>query len=246
MSNLFLVFSLVFVALLGACRPGDERRDIRDYYFPLRGLTDGLVYEYRPVGNDSLPPAYRYYRSILQDTAMFLTANYYTGRFEPQQLVREELVDGGMVVRELFLYAQDSAGLQQQVRADVQNGSVFPFYLRPGKPGVYLYKVRFRLPSQPPGASTTLILNRQFAADTTFTFEGKNHDALLFHLRGVAEIRDTVAGGVEPEFGGAEIYAEGLGLVEYWRDLGTTRVHYRLAERYPMARLEEKARQELQ
>lgn len=232
-SALALAFGLV------AC--SDDRRDIREFYFPVRQLSDGRVYEYQAVGNDSLPPVYWYYLTVEQDTGVFLTASYYGSDYVPQQFVREEMLNEGMVLADLYLYEPDSTGRQQQVRAEVLSGSVFPFFVDPSSPAIYLYKVHFQLPSQPPHASTTLIVNRQYAGDTTFTFDGEVYDAIRLQLRGVVEVRDTVSGNIEPQFTGEEIYARGLGLVEYWRRVGPQLMHYRLAERYGMQRLEEKA-----
>lgn len=232
-------YILALTLALTSC--GDGRRDVRDFYFPVRQLTQGQVYEYRAVGNDSLPPVYWYYLAAVQDTGVFLTANYYGSDFVPQQFVREEMLNEGMVLADLYLYEPDSLGRQQQVRAEVLAGSVFPFFVDPAAPAVYLYKVRFQLPSQGPTASTTLIVNRQYVGDTTVTINTEAYAAIRLQLRGVVEVRDTLRGNVEPQFIGEEIYARGLGLVEYWRQVGPQRLHYRLAERYTMQQLEEKA-----
>lgn len=244
----YLTSTLLLSATLlsfSTCGP-TSGRDIRDYYFPFRQLTEGLVYEYTAIDSNTLEAHdYWYYRSFIQDTAMFLTVNFYNAQFLPERFSREELVSGGIVLNELFLYEADTTGRQQRTAATIESANVFPFYIDPDAPEIYLYKVRFRLPSQPASANTTLIINRQFARDTTFQLDGTDYPAIQFDLRGVVEIRDTSAGGIEPTFTGGEIYAEGIGLVEYWRSFGEQKRHYRLADRYPMTTFEEKAAQSL-
>ncbi len=241
----FQLFNYLFSAFLLAGLFGcgsNSTRDTRDYYFPFRQLTEGQVYEYRPVdSNVDSEPEYWYYRSILLDTAMYLAVNFYNEAFQPERFSREELVDGGIILNQLFLYEMDSTGRHQRVEAAIESGNIFPFRIDPTDPQIYLYRVRFRLPSQPVSASTTLIINRQFARDTTVAIDSESVPALLFDLRGVVEIRDTVAGGLEPTFSGGEIYARGIGLVEYWRTVGDRRSHYRLADRYSMQEFEAKA-----
>jgi hypothetical protein len=236
-----LIFALALLGL-GACSTGDGE-DIRDYYFPLRELTDGLVYEYRITGQDSLSPDYWYYRAIPTDSAYFFTKAYYQDDFLPRQLSREEMVSNGILLSDLFLFETDSLGQQVQVPAEVLSPSVYPFAVTDSNI-VYLYKVRFSFPSEP-HVSHTFIMNRRYRGKTTYTWEGTTYPAVRFSTRGVLEIRDTLQGGMEPEFRGEEIYAEGLGLVAYQRDFGQTGLRYELYERYPMPELVRQAEQQL-
>lgn len=217
----------------------DRGRDVRDYYFPLRQLEEGLVYEYRAVGRDSLSPDYWYYRSLPTDSAYYFAKTFYQNDFLPQQMAREEMVDNGMLLADLFLFDTDSTGLQRQIRAEVLSPSVFPFYVRDGSM-IYLYKVRFAYPDEP-HVSHTFILNRRYQGDTTFHWQGDTYEAIRFGTRGVLEIRDTLEGGMEPTFEGEEIYARGLGLVAYSRSFGGTNLAYVLHDRYPMPELVDQA-----
>lgn len=233
----------VFLLLLaGAC--SDPRgRDLRSYYFPLRELTDGLVYELEPLGATPPAPVYWYYRSFVTDTALILTANAYGTDFIPDQLIRERYTPDGMVTEEVILYETDSLGTQQEAApARIEAGNVFPFFLPEERRPIYLYRISFRLPSQP-DVEQILVLNRQFDKDTTFQFQGEPVDAIKFALKGLVEVRDTVQGGIDPEFSGYELYAKGLGLVESRRVFGPgAELHYRLRDTLAMDRLEELAR----
>ena len=241
---LFAALSILLLLLGAGCAPSDER-DIRDYYFPVKTLSEGLVYEYTPVGQaDSMRTGaeYWYYRSLPTDSAIYLTVAYYDRNFTPTQLSREQLTNAGMYLQDLYLYETDSSGRQQQVRAEILSPLVFPFRLRSAQREQFPYRLRFQLPSQPHG-TTTLNLSRQYAGDTTVVFRDKKYDALIFNLQGSVDLRDSIIGDIEPAFSGQEIYAKKLGLYAYWRDYGGAVLRYRLSDTYPMRRLEAKSRQ---
>ena len=224
------------VVLFTACSERDVR-NIQAYYFPLAELTEGMVYEYRSVGADSLAPDYWYYRSMSGPQGAFLVGNYYGPDLKPQQLVREELVSNGMLLADLILYETDSTGRQRPVKTEVLSGSVFPFEVRDSG-GVFLYKIRWNPPSDP-GAEITLIKNRYFAGDTTVNYRGEAYDAVVFTLRElIAYDREGV---LEKQYEGREVYAKGLGLFYYRKDISEElSLRYELADRYSMEQLEEK------
>lgn len=226
------------VCLLGGCQQAGKSKDIRNYYFPLKSLTDGVVYEFQPVDQDSLGPAYWYYRSILTDQGQFLTSTYYEYELLPRQHVREVMVHNGMLLEELFLYENpDSGKVQQQVPVSIVAGNVFPFSVRDSG-GIFLYHVYWRFPSDPE-AEYRVIKNRRYTGDTTLVVQGENLPAVKFTVRESVEYDKK--GVLAQEYNGLEIYAAGVGLVYYHRDLKPgLRLAYKLADRYPMTHLEAK------
>jgi hypothetical protein len=222
---------------------GDESYpDLRDYYFPLRELTDGLVYEYQDLRYDSLTPDFWYYRGIPTDTAFYFTKAYYQNDFTPRNLYREEMLNEGILLRDLFLFETDTTGQQVQTQAEILSPHVFPFQMTDPKK-LTIYQVRFQLSSQPHG-STTVLINRQYLGDTTYVFEKQTYPAIYFKILGSVDQRDSIIGDIEPQFSGKEIYAKGLGLVYYERNYGegTGGFRHHLVDRYPMQELEEQAR----
>ncbi|MEO0877412.1 MAG: hypothetical protein AAFY48_22665, partial [Bacteroidota bacterium] len=214
----------------------------RDYYFPLRELTDGLVYEFRDLNFDSLSADYWYYRTIPTDSAFYFTKAYYQSDFEQKQLYREVMVNNGILLKDLFLFENDSNGQQLQTQAEILSPNVFPFKVT-GSEDYYIYQVRFQLSSQPHG-STSVLINRRFLGDTTYQFKGQTYDAIQFDILGSVDQRDSIRGDIEPQFSGREIYAEGLGLVYYERSYGpeAPSFQHQLVDRYPMQELTEQAR----
>lgn len=228
------LFLLLFA--LSACRNGASR-DIRNYYFPLKQLTEGLVYEYRAV--DSLTPAYWYYRSILGKEGAFLTGTYYEQELEPLQMAREEMVVNGMLLRDLRLYSADVAGLSRTTAVQIEHGNVFPFQVTDSL-GVFLYKVSW---TDEEGQQITLTRNRRFVGDTSFHFEGRTWPGVVFSLMESIELDHPRQGYFEQQLQGSEGYAKGLGLFFYGKaPQGQTPITFSLRDRYPMSELEKKAR----
>lgn len=239
----FKVLGLCFYGLgLIACQGGDDKRDIRDFYFPIRQLEDGLVYEYRSVTNDSLPPIYWYYRSFVEEEGVYLTATYYEYDLIPRHFSKEEMVSNGMLQTDLYFMVPDSTtGKQHRFDSEILAGNIFPFKVSE-QGGIFLYKISFNLPDQP-DVTTTLIKNRRYVGDTTFVFQGNAVTGVQFEVRELVEIDDKRQGGIEPQWDGKEIYAKDIGLIFFEKKLGTTPLAYALHDRYPMAILEEKFKQ---
>ena len=233
---------LPLLLLLVAC--GSDT-DIRDLYFPVRGLTDGRVYVYDNTGTLPGPPQeYWYYLGIDQDTALYLTATHYGPDFSPDQMIRERVTNRGMELVELTLLQTDSNGLARPTPTEILFDRVFPFELSdPSEPSGY------RISFQNGDATTYVTLNRRYLRDTTVTVPGGAAGAGvtvhggLFELRGEVSLRDPVDGDISPTFTGYEIYGEGIGLVEYFRDLGAAgTLGGKLRERLTMPQFEARVR----
>ncbi len=233
-----LTFSGAVLLLVGCGK--NDAKDIREYYFPLKQLKDGLVYEYQAVNNDSLAPNRWYFRSFVQDTGVYFTGTYYSPDLTPLQFTREEMVKNGMLLTDLYLYEADATGKQQRVEAQIIAGSVFPFEVRDSG-GIFLYKISWK-PISAPDTRITLIKNRRYAGDTTFVFQNKRYACAVFEVRELLEQEQE--GFFEREFSTVEWYAKGLGLVYYRKNITDDFVlEYQLAKRYPMEELEKILRQ---
>ena len=229
------IFQVVFVLLFLASCSKDTTRDIRNYYFPLKLLQDGLVYEYQAIQPDSLSPQYWYYRSLKQEDQILLTGTMYEADFIPRQLVKEELVNNGMLLNDIYVYYTDSMGLQSSYDINIEAGNVFPF--RVSLPsGVFLYHINWE--DNKRGQTTTLIKNRRYLGDTTFTYADQQFkDCIAFSVKELVEVESE--GVLAQEFDGVEFYAKGIGLVYYKKVISPElTIEFGLADRYPMDTLE--------
>lgn len=193
-------------------------RDIRDYYYPVRELTDGLVYQYENTGNlNDAPYEYWYFLGLDRDTVLYLSTTLYADGLTPVQVATERIRNEGAYLEQLSIHPHGADGIRRAVQAEVLYDRVFPFH--PGDGLASGYRVSFSSPANP-DAVNYVSLNRFFRGDTVISVLGKMHDAVVFDLQGEVSERDAKLGDISPTFSGYEIYAEGLGLVEYRRDLG--------------------------
>ena len=155
----------------------------------------------------------------------------YEADFIPRQLVKEELVDNGMLLNDLYIYRTDSTGKQESYDINIIAGNSFPFKV--SKPsGVFLYNINWEDPQK--GTTTTLIKNRRYLGDTTFIFAGQEYkDCIAFSQKELVEVESE--GVLSQEFEGVEFYAKGVGLVYFKKVITPTlTLEYALADRYPM------------
>ena len=229
------IFIGLFALLLGACQNHDGKRNIRDYYFPIDHLENGTVYEYHPVDQDSFPIEYWYYRTQKTDTATYFTANYYDQQFIVRQFSNEVVVDNGTLLHSYFLYEFDSTGLQYQKPAEILSSNAFPFEVRDSG-GIFLLKLNWVHQEDPP-IYTTLIRNRMYAGSTSYEYQGKTYDCVVFELKELVD--DFNNGHWERQYNGLEIYAKGLGLVYYKKEIEKDFVlEYALKDTFSMDELE--------
>lgn len=234
---LFLSLGLLLFSCSG-------KRNIESFYFPHKELYDGLVYEYRAPNGGEQPPFYMYYRTVRTDTSIYLTAMQYNDRYIPTVFTREELLPTGVLLEEMYLYEPDSTGRQEQLEVEILANNVFPFRTNPDDPGVLVWEARWHPPAELP-TTLTLLRNRQFVRDTVVEVKGQPTEAVVFAVRELMDHEQV--GHLETEYGGREVYAEGIGLVYYRKNISEDFVvEYELTDRYPMTELEDRARREMQ
>ncbi len=209
---LFFFFAAAMACLSCERENEDGKNNIRDYYFPLKKLEEGMVYAYEGVRTDGVrDTTYWFYRSERSDAGTKLIGTYYGQLPYKQQSVEEEVVSNGMLTNKVALYISDNMGNRQPLPVKILSGSAFPFEVSDSG-GVFLYKIQFAFPLKP-NDSTTLIKNRRYLGDTTITFQDDSYRAVNIELKEMVESGNDQEGYVEPRYPGKEIYAKGIGLV---------------------------------
>lgn len=233
-----LVCGLFFFIFISACtEEKSDKKNIKAFYYPVEELKSPLVYEYRPVSNDTLGIQYFYLSTLETDTATYFTTNIYNQFFEVEQFSIEEVVSNGMMQKDYFLYISDSTGIQSRIPAEIEYGNTFPFEVKDST-GVFLQKMKWTF-SEDPLYFTTLIRNRRYIGEQSYSYKNTEYDAVVFSLREI--IDDFNNGHLETQTGGIEIYAKGLGLVYYKKNISKDLVlEYELVDRYTMEDLKSK------
>ncbi|MCB0663335.1 MAG: hypothetical protein KDC24_11390 [Saprospiraceae bacterium] len=233
------VFFISLGCLFNACSPeNDGTKNISDYYYPMDSLNEGLVYEYKAVNNDSMSALYNYYRTVESMDETFLVGVQYDPFFQPSQLSREKVVSNGVKLVESFIYLNDSTGTSTQIPMDIIAGVTFPFEVRDSG-GIFLYNVKWFDNPGDTTVYTSVIRNRRYEKDTTVNYKGEQLPAVLFSVRELVENFND--GFWEKEFNSKELYAKGIGLVYFKKDISPDfKLEYALYDRYPMEVLEAK------
>ena len=241
----FFRLILPFCGLLSLLACSNEQVDgpYKAYYFPYEELTEGLIYEYSAVNGDSLSTEYWFYKSIENEEGWHLTGTYYDAYYQVRQFFREDMHPSGSIMADYFLYQPDSNGTNQRFEAELKAPNGFPFELKDTN-SILLFDLQWTF-SENPVHRISLTRNRQYRERQSFSFQGERLPAVIFDLR--ERVDDEREGHLVKEYTGTEIYAKGIGLVYYRKDLDQNIVmEYQLNDIYSMATFEEKFKAELQ
>lgn len=222
----------------------DQKRNIKEYYLPIAELSDGKVYEYHALHNDSLPPFYWYFRTMEQKGETILTSTYYDHQFTVQQLSNEVVVKNGVILNDLFLYGTDTlTGKQIQNPVRVEWDNAFPFEVTDST-GAFLYKI-YWTDYENPQQKIRLIRNKHFMGEDSYTYKGETVNCVRFLVKELLEIEEV--GFQELKYTGTELYAKDIGLVYYNKKMdGQIVQEYELVDRYDMPVLEERFRRSME
>jgi len=235
------LFGLSFLLLLACADPA--HRNIKAYYFPVDDLKQGMVYEYETTQNGTKQPEYWYYKTLVRDTGIFLTATNYDHQFAIVQIRSEKIVGNGSVAKDFFLYEPDTASRKMvQIKAQITAADLFPFVVSDSL-GVFLFKLNYH-PGNDTASTNYVIRNRRYMGDAPdFNWEGKSYPCIRMGIREV--VGNEREGAWEAEGVGEEWYAKGLGLVYYKKTFnkGQLVLESSLKARFPMSELEKRAKQ---
>ncbi|MCR9286779.1 MAG: hypothetical protein NXI23_05230 [Bacteroidetes bacterium] len=229
-------FALFVLVLFTFCN--NDHRNIKEYYFPIEELKDGKVYEYQSISDERNPPFYWYYQTLEQQKSTFLIGTYYGPDFTQYQLIQEEMVSNGMLLDNFYWFEPDTLNNKQiQVPANIESGSVFGFELY-DPPTVLVSSINWRMPSDTL-TKMTFIRNRQYDKDTTYSYQNQTYDCVKFYVRELIDNENE--GHLEQEYEATEIYAKGIGLIYFRKDIAKDfKMEYELKDIYDMKEFEKK------
>jgi hypothetical protein len=224
---------------------GCGKKNLRDYYFPLKALKDKpLVYEYRYSLPDTAFTVYWYYQTVVKGDSVYFVGTCYSAQFEQMLLMQEERVSNGMKLKGLTYFGINAEGQSVSSQATIEGGAVFPFEVADDK-SVFINVIKYHDPKDSAHV-TTLTRNRRFLKETSYDYQGQKYAAATFDMKEEQSETDPKKGGWAHVSTIQEVYAKDLGLVYSRRDAGNgTIVESRLVTTYPMSQLEEKFKEHL-
>jgi len=227
----------LFFLFLSSCGKNDGKKNIKSFYYPVDELDQGIVYEYHPVGNDSLPIEYWFLRNFKTDTATYIVGQYYDQNFTIRQFFSAEIVSNGVLMNDYSIYEFDSLRHQIKRPAQILSGNSFPFEVKDST-GVFLFKLRWNDPTTE-GAYVELTRNRRYRGEANYFFQKKKYNCVEFIVKELVD--DYNNGHLEQQYNGKELYAKDLGLVYYRKDVGKGFVlEYELVDTFSMNELEQR------
>lgn len=227
------VSAVATLCLLSSCA-NESKLDLRAYYYPFDDLLQGKVYKYVPVGQDSMHPIYWYYVTEERDSGRYLTGKYFDEFFQLRQLTEEKWISKGILMKSCSILEPDSNMQFHNADLQIEFNAGFPFEVKDSNQ-VFIYKSSFVNPLDSL-MLTTLIRNRRYNGSVQYEWKGKQLKSVEFLLNESIETRKD--GVQELTLRGSEIYAQGLGLVEYRKRLNQqTEIHFRLSDIYSMSQV---------
>ncbi len=231
-----IICSILAVSLLLSCQT--ENKNLKDYYYPMDELTDGLVYEYRsPVGdNVGHPPYYWLYQKVqLKNGAEVLRGVYYNHNMQIEQMVTERILDSGVETAEFQIYEYDATGKALITEPEINQNEVFSFEANNTKVLPFIINWRSRIDA---ASSTTLTRGRVFQSYEKCAYKGKQQDCARFLVADQIEADHDTEGGQHLDIEATELYAKGIGLVYSKKTTGDLEIIYELVDRYDLKELE--------
>lgn len=204
--------------------------EIKDFYYPIDELSEGLVYQYNSTTNGQVSLAhYWFLKAHNIDGNNQLTGQFYDHNRDVLQYFRQNITPSGAILDEYRLYTSDS--IAQTIPVEVIYNNVYPFSITDTS-AVYLYKLRYEDPSD--NSSNTIVRNRRYGGESQWEFNGKTYSAIKIEI--LEQIISELDGAITIDLKGYEIYAEGIGLVyteRITRD-GSTHIIDSLVDRIKM------------
>lgn len=245
--DIFLILTgvlLCTICFFSSCQVDNQEgykvRDFMAYYYPVNELQEGRIYEYRPVNNDSLPVDYWYYSTHKVDDELHFTGNYYDSRFEVQQFIREIEKENAMFLADFILYETDTLGKQKPITVEILERNTFPIHFADSTK-TFKMGVKWDISGAEVATSLALKRERKYIAMSEYTYKGERLDCAIFKTLENIEHFVIDDGYLEPSFPGVEIYAKGLGLVYYKKQLSTDiNIEYELYTTYTIEEFENK------
>ena len=229
----WLILSITIICL--SCNK-ESKRNILGFYYPLEELENGTFYVYHPVGNDSIPPIYRYFKFQATEAGSNLLFQQLNHELEVTQFSNSQIVSNGSLIEDLFLYVYEQDSLHS-IRTKVMSKNEYPFYIR-DTIGVFLFKATWNSPLDT-NQRTTLIKNRRFGGDTSVVFQGKKIPAITFKVLELLEMEEV--GFSEVQYNGIEVFAEGLGLFYFEKQISSEfKIAYTLTDTMSFEQFERK------
>ncbi len=223
--RIFCIILLAKLFLLSACtstnveKEEEQNKDesyqmLKDYYYPVDDLAEGMVYIYENKKMNNQPD-YWLYKTVYDEAGnQFLVATQYNLFFDQRQMLREWVVADGTILKDYRFFQKDTAsGKVLGSQATIQENVIFPFKAVDDQDLAYRFQLKFSiLPDT--AVEYKITRDRKFDKYLKYEYNGEELDAVQFKSIEYTSVENDVEGGSwDMQANLVEIYAKGLGLV---------------------------------
>lgn len=211
-----------------------QQQDLRNYYYPFHDLSLGIVYEFRPIDNPSVPPYYLHLQSIVENAQKYILRTYYDNHVRILYQCREHLLNEGAIAEKYTLSEYTPQGEKLNIVAALVNNTLFPFR-QVDTGAVARLDVRY-ISRRDPNEEIHIATQRKALGLEEIDIEGKKVQCLRIQGTSLKESNHKKEGFISAVIELTELYADGIGLVYVQNKVQgqpTAGVTYKLHKRYP-------------
>lgn len=204
----------------------------KDFYYPIDELSQGKVYVYTPVNNDTLESYFWYF---LEQGGYFVGTKY-NSQLKIEQITTEDILKNGTALHRMRLcdYYENEPDICRPIDVTIESSAVFPFEMQDST-SVFLYKINWQ-----DGADYSIIRNRHFMNYETRNWKGKDYDCVKFGIREEISVGTQEDGFQTFKGFTEEIYAKNIGLIYTKKQVeGLPTLEYELIDTTNMQTLEQ-------
>jgi len=235
-THLKLFIGILIIALLTSC---EAEPDLKDYYFPVDELKEGLVYQYSSPDDSKQLPHYWFYKTHTENSKQFLSGQYYNASGAVEQFTLEEITAARTIAKEYRLFSYDSTGKMLIAELQLSKKQIYPFG-KPNPKAIERFKISWTDPLETK-YSNELNRGRVFQRFSTYSYNAKQVECAEFLMVENIEVEEKGAGVQTLETTTKELYAKGVGLVYYQKKIGDNMLYtYELTERISMKEFEKR------
>lgn len=216
-------FVMINMIIVSGCNPNsktDQEESLKEYFFSSDFLKEkGKEYQYISDTDEYAPPEIWIYRFPQKDVFESINVDT-TGKLILRQ--KDKVVGNGVLVDSLILTAFTSDNKPMEFSTKILKPNRFSFAV-----DTFNYVTQMDWVQPENGLRIVLNRNRKFHSFIDYQWEGKKYKAVRLKVYDTLETEQT--GWSKTEWFGYEIYALGLGLVHYEREVNKNmRISYSL------------------
>ncbi len=234
------IFSILIITLFYSCQSGP---DLKQYYFPIDSLSEGLVYEYELLNDAGANQShFWFYKTHSDKGKQMFSGQYYNASGAVQQFTLEEITASKAIAQEYRLFSYDSTGKMLKADLSISKNQIYPFG-KPDPEAILKFKINWTDPVETK-YSNELNRGRVFQQFTQFPYKGKQLECAEFLMVENIEVEEKDAGVQTLETTTKELYTPGIGLIYYQKKIaGSATYTYQLKDRISMQEFEKRFKQ---